>query len=103
MTIEDATVIEKKKITNRTYKEPSKYKVIVFNDEVTTVEFVVVMLINVFHLSQDSAIKLTTNIHNEGSAVAGIYTFEIAEQKSKEATNMARNNGYPLVIKMEAE
>jgi len=103
MTIEDATVIEKKKTTNRIYKEPSKYKVIVFNDEVTTAEFVVVMLINVFHLSQDSAIKLTTDIHNEGSAVAGVYTFEIAEQKSKEATSMARHNGYPLVIKMEAE
>jgi len=103
MTIEDATVIEKKKTTNRIYKEPSKYKVIVFNDEVTTAEFVVVMLINVFHLSQDLAIKLTTDIHNEGSSVAGVYTFEIAEHNSKEATSMARHNGYPLVIKMESE
>jgi ATP-dependent Clp protease adaptor protein ClpS len=103
MSIEDAPVIEKKKTTNRIYKEPGKYKVLVFNDNVTTAEFVVIMLINIFHLSQDTAIKLMQEIHNDGSAVAGIYTFEIAEQKSKEATNMARQNGYPLAIKMEAE
>jgi ATP-dependent Clp protease adaptor protein ClpS len=103
MTIEDATVIEKKKVTNRTHKEPGKYKVVVFNDNVTTAEFVVVMLVSIFHLSQDIAIKLMQEIHHEGSAVAGVYTFEIAEQKSKEATNLARQNGFPLAVKMEAE
>jgi ATP-dependent Clp protease adaptor protein ClpS len=103
MTIENANVVEKKKVTNRIYKEPGKYKVVVFNDNVTTADFVVIMLINIFHLAQDTAIKLMQEIHNEGSAVAGVYTFEIAEQKSKEATNLARQNGFPLAVKMEAE
>jgi ATP-dependent Clp protease adaptor protein ClpS len=97
------TVIEKKTITTRKVKEPSKYKVIVCNDDVTPVEFVVAMLVSVFNHEERQAINLTLAVHNKGSAVAGIYSFEIAEQKVLDATNMAQVNGYPLVVKMEAE
>ena len=95
------TVIEKK--TTRKVKEPSKYKVIVCNDDVTPVEFVVAMLVSVFNHEERQAINLTLTVHNKGSAVAGIYSFEIAEQKVLDAIGMAQVNGYPLVVKMEAE
>ena len=99
------TIIEKKTTTTTTrkVKEPSKYKVIVCNDDVTPVEFVVAMLVSVFKHEQRHAISLTLTIHNKGSAIAGIYSYEVAEQKVLDATNMARLNGYPLVVKMEAE
>lgn len=97
------TVIEKKKVTSRKLQEPSKYKVIVCNDDVTPVEFVVAMLVTVFNHSEKDALSLTLNIHNQGSAVVGIYSYEIAEQKGIDGTNMARSHGFPLIIKVEAE
>ena len=99
----EAIVIEKKKTVNKNVKEPGKFKVVIFNDNVTTVEFVVAMLVNIFNMSQDDAMGVTRAVHNDGSGIAGIYTFEIAEQKSKEAIVLARQNNYPLVIKVEAE
>jgi ATP-dependent Clp protease adaptor protein ClpS len=102
MTIE-TPVLEKKKVTTRLPKEPGKFNVIVCNDDVTPVEFVVAMLVTVFGHSQGIALNLTLSIHNEGSAVAGTYTYEIAEQKVLDATQMARTHGYPLIVKAEAE
>jgi ATP-dependent Clp protease adaptor protein ClpS len=99
----DSQIIEKKKVINKNPKEPGKYKVIVLNDDTTPVEFVVAMFIQVFKHSQAGALELTMQIHNEGSAVAGIYTHEIAEQKITDATNLARGHGFPLVLKAEAE
>jgi ATP-dependent Clp protease adaptor protein ClpS len=99
----DSQIIEKKKTTSKIPKEPGKYKVIVLNDDTTPVEFVVAMFIQVFKHSQSSALDLTLKIHNEGSAIAGIYTHEIAEQKIADATNLARGHGFPLVLKAEAE
>jgi len=57
----------------------------------------------VFNYSQDNALKLTLEIHNAGSAVVGVYSHEIAEQKVIEASDMARNHGFPLILKAEAE
>jgi ATP-dependent Clp protease adaptor protein ClpS len=95
------TIIEKKTKTTNKVKEPSKYKVIVCNDDTTPVEFVILMLISVFRLNMDEATNLTLKVHHEGSAVAGIFSYEIAEQKTIDATNLARDNGYPLIIKVE--
>jgi ATP-dependent Clp protease adaptor protein ClpS len=95
------TIIEKKTKTTNKVKEPSKYKVIVCNDDTTPVEFVIIMLISVFRLNMDEATNLTLKVHHEGSAVAGIFSYEIAEQKTIDATNLARDNGYPLIIKVE--
>lgn len=82
---------------------PGKFKVIVCNDDVTPIEFVVSMLISIFRHNQKSALELTLQIHNAGSAVAGIYSYEVAEQKGLDATNLARANGFPLIIKVEPE
>ena len=83
--------------------EPSKYKVILYNDNHTPVEFVIALLMKIFRHSETSAVDITLKVHNEGSGVAGIYSYEVAEQKGIEGTNMAREQGYPLVIKVEAE
>lgn len=99
----ETPVIDKKKTTSRAPKEPGKFKVIVCNDNTTPVEFVVAMLVGVFNLPQADALKITIQVHNDGSAIAGTYTYEIAEQKSVDATQLARSNGYPLVLKVEAE
>lgn len=97
------TIVEQDNKTTNKLKEPSKYKVIVCNDDVTPIEFVVSMMMMVFRHSEKSALELTLKIHNHGSAVAGIYSYEVAEQKGIDATNLARANGYPLIIKVEPE
>jgi ATP-dependent Clp protease adaptor protein ClpS len=95
------TVIEEK--TKLTLKEPPKFKVIVFNDDYTPVEFVIALLIHIFNKDQVSATTLTLQIHNDGSCIVGIYSNEIAEQKVSDATKMSREHGHPLVIKSEPE
>ena len=96
----DVQIDEKiKKVT----KEPSRYKVIFLNDDATPMEWVIEVLTSIFKHTQDSAEKITLTIHNEGSAIVGSYSHEIAEQKSIEATNVSRNHGFPLQIRTEAE
>ena len=99
------TVIEKeiKTVKQNKLEQPKKYKVIVCNDDVTPVEFVISMLMLIFKHDESSARELTLKIHHTGSAVAGIFTYEIAEQKTLDGTNMARTNGFPLIIKVEPE
>jgi len=84
-------------------KEPSKYKVVFLNDNLTPMEWVIEILQKFFRHSRETAEYLTLTIHNEGSAVVGLYSYEIAEQKTTEATIATRDQGFPLVIKMEKE
>ena len=86
---------------NLNLKEPPMYKVIYINDEVTTMEFVIESLVTVFNHSITSAAELTNKIHEEGSGVAALLPYEMAEQKGVEVTQLARNNGFPLTIKLE--
>jgi ATP-dependent Clp protease adaptor protein ClpS len=89
--------------TKNVIEEPGHYKVIFVNDDVTPMEFVVDVLQKIFKHSQETAGSITLSVHNEGSAVVGVYSFEIAEQKGVETTVLARNNGFPLVVKIEKE
>ena len=82
--------------------EPNLYKVIMLNDDATPMDFVIDVLVQIFKHSQETARDLTTKIHEEGSAIVGVYTFEIAEQKGVEVLVSARNQGYPLEIKLES-
>lgn len=82
-------------------QEPSKYNVIFLNDDITTVEFVIRVLKQIFNKSQDEAIKITEHIHKTGSGVVGTYLHEIAEQKGIETTLLAREEGYPLQVKVQ--
>ena len=86
----------KQKIT-----EPDLYKVIFLNDNTTPMEFVIDVLCQIFKHSDTTARDLTVKIHEEGSAIVGVYTYEIAEQKRVEPTNVSRSHGFPLQIKVE--
>ena len=83
--------------------EPSKYNVIYINDEVTTQGFVVETLVLIFSYSHIEAEELTLKIHTDGSAVVATLPYEMAEQKGVEVTLLARNNGFPLIVKLEPE
>lgn len=99
MTSQTQTVTKEKTIT--ALKEPGMYKVLFINDDVTPMDFVIQVLVEFFKHSEERANSITMQVHNNGSAVAGIYTYEIAEQKGVETTVFARENGYPLQIKIE--
>ena len=84
-------------------QEPSRYNVIFLNDDATPMEWVIDLLVRVFKHTQTSAQNLTLEIHTNGSAVVGTYSYEIAEQKAIESTAASRENGFPLQIKVEVE
>jgi ATP-dependent Clp protease adaptor protein ClpS len=83
--------------------EPKRWKVILLNDDSTPMDFVISMLMEVFKHSADTAKEVMLEVHESGSGVAGIYSFEIAEAKAVETTNQARTNNHPLQIKLEEE
>lgn len=89
--------------TKQDVEEPGFYKVIFFNDDVTPMEFVVDLLQKIFKHDIETAQKIMLTVHHDGSAVAGVYSYEIAEQKGVECTILARNNGFPLQVKIEKE
>jgi len=84
-------------------QEPKRWKVIFLNDDTTPMEFVMSVLTEVFKHSQETATEITLEIHTNGSGIAGVYSFEIAEVKAVEATTLARSSGFPLQVKMEEE
>jgi len=96
----DIQLDEKIKLT---VSEPRQWKVILLNDDSTPMEFVVGLLIDIFKHNNNTANDVMLQVHETGSGVAGVYSFEIAEAKAVESTNLARTNGYPLQIKMEEE
>ena len=84
-------------------KEPRRYKVIIHNDDFTTMEFVVEVLKTVFFLSNEKAEELMLQVHHANKAVVGIYTYDIAVSKANKAINMAREKGFPLRLTVEPE
>jgi len=97
------TEINVKEKIKEIIKEPERYKVLFLNDDHTPMDFVVSLLVEVFRHSEKTAQELTMKIHSDGQAVVGVYSFEIAEQKSIEATKLSRENGFPLQIAIEKE
>ena len=83
--------------------KPNMYKVIFNNDNSTPADFVKEVLKAIFHHDDARAETITTEIHEHGKGIAGVYTFEVAEQKHQEATYVARTNGHPLNINLESE
>jgi ATP-dependent Clp protease adaptor protein ClpS len=83
--------------------EPRRWKVILLNDDTTPMEFVIALLMEIFRHTVESANDIMIQVHETGSGVAGVYSFEIAEAKAVEATNLARTNGHALQIKLEEE
>ena len=84
-------------------REPQRYQVMIFNDDFTTMEFVVKVLTQVFFKSETEAETLMLKVHHEGKAVVGIYSYDVAISKVRKATEMAREEGYPLRLTVEPE
>jgi ATP-dependent Clp protease adaptor protein ClpS len=84
-------------------QKPPLYKVLLHNDNYTTMEFVVHVLVEVFNHAEVSAYRIMLQVHNQGMGVAGVYTFEIAETKIAKVIRLAREHEYPLLCTMEEE
>ena len=84
-------------------REPRRFKVTIYNDDFTTMEFVVKVLTTVFYKSSVEAETLMLQVHKSNSAVVGIYSYDIAHSKVQKATRMARNEGFPLRLTVTPE
>ncbi len=82
-------------------KEPDEYRVLLLNDDFTTMEFVVAVLVTVFHKSIPDATKIMLDVHRKGRGTVGVYSFDIATTKVQRVHTMARENGFPLRCTME--
>ncbi|MBQ7738811.1 MAG: ATP-dependent Clp protease adapter ClpS [Desulfovibrionaceae bacterium] len=82
-------------------KEPDQYRVILLNDDYTTMDFVVEILCRIFHKSVADATQIMINVHHQGRGECGVYTLEIAESKVEQVHGVARSAGFPLKCIME--
>jgi ATP-dependent Clp protease adaptor protein ClpS len=98
--MEDIQTLTREKIK---LEEPGMYDVIFLNDNITTTEFVVRVLKQIFGKTQEQAEATMTRVHKDGQGVVGTYTHEVAEQKGIEATLLARQENYPLQVKVKKQ
>ena len=84
-------------------KKPRLYRVILVNDDYTPMEFVVLVLQQVFRKGREDAVQIMLNVHTRGSGVCGVFTAEVAETKVRQVLNFARDNEQPLQCNMEPE
>jgi ATP-dependent Clp protease adaptor protein ClpS len=94
----DGAVKERVKAERR---EPAQYKVVLLNDDYTTMEFVIHVLETIFHKSPAEAYRIMMHVHLNGSGIAGVYPWEVAETKVETVVTMARHAEYPLRAAIE--
>ena len=80
---------------------PNMYAVVMFNDDITTMDFVVDILIKVFHKNAVEASNIMLDVHQRGQGVAGIYTYDIAVTKKTQADRLSAEKGYPLKLAVQ--
>jgi ATP-dependent Clp protease adaptor protein ClpS len=80
----------------RKVQRPKRYKVLLHNDDYTTMEFVVYVLQSVFHRAEAEAVQIMLHVHRTGIGVAGVYTYEIAETRIRQVEALAREHEFPL-------
>lgn len=90
-------------ITKKKVQLPKKYKVLLHNDDYTTMEFVIFILQSVFNKSLSDAERIMLEVHRAGVGVCGIYTYEIAESKARKVEQLAQANSHPLLCTFEPE
>ena len=95
--LEDKTVTK----TRKKLKPPNGFKVLLHNDDYTTMEFVVFVLESIFHKSPSDSMRIMLHVHNNGFGVCGVYTHEIAETKVIRVHDLASQYEYPLKATME--
>ncbi len=84
-------------------EEPKKYKVLLLNDDFSTMDFVVEILMKIFRKTQEQSADITLKVHNNGKAVCGVYTYEIASTKVAQVKHNAKKSGFPLKAILEEE
>lgn len=82
-------------------KKPKQYKVLMYNDDYTTMEFVITVLVNVFNKKLIEAEKIMLDVHEKGKGIAGIYSHDIAITKVSTAMSMAKEEGFPFKLTVE--
>ena len=95
-------VVEKTE-TKEKLERPPLYKVLLHNDDFTTMEFVVFVLETIFGHNEGNAIRIMLNVHKLGLGLAGVYTYEVAEMKVEKVTSLAQANEFPLLCTMEED
>lgn len=85
------------------FERPRLYRVILHNDDYTTMEFVIEVLMNIFRKGPEEAARLMLLVHHSGLAAVGVYSLEIAETKCRETETLAREKGFPLKVTVEIE
>ena len=84
-------------------KYPKKYKVFILNDDYTSMEFVIDVLMTIFHKNYEQAESIMLEVHKKEKGLCGVYTYEIAETKVMQVIKKAQDNGFPLKATMEEE
>jgi ATP-dependent Clp protease adaptor protein ClpS len=97
----ESTVV-KEEVKNQV-KKPRMYKVILYNDDYTTMDFVVEVIVSVFHKPVPEATKIMLDVHKKGKGIVGLFTYDIAATKIAQVEFMAAERGYPLKSGMEEE
>jgi len=104
MAKEDSFIQDKVETTGReSLQEPPMYKVLLHNDDYTTMDFVVMILQTIFYKDTDEATRIMLNVHHQGVGIAGIYTREIGETKAALVHRMAKRNQFPLRCSLEKD
>ena len=88
---------------DRKVHKPKKYKAVMYNDDYTPMDFVVVVLTEIFHKPFDEAVRLMMDVHKKGRGIAGVYTKEICETKCVKACEYAKSIGHPFLVAPEQE
>jgi ATP-dependent Clp protease adaptor protein ClpS len=90
-------------LAEREVTRPPDYKVLLHNDDYTTMDFVVRVLKEVFGKAEEEAIRIMLHVHHRGVGVAGVYTYEVAETKVARVTHLSRQSEYPLLCTLEKD
>ena len=89
--------------TKQETKKPELYRVLLINDDYTTMDFVVEVLESIFHKQPAEAFRIMMAVHTQGKGLCGVYPHEVAETKVASVIELARANGFPLLATMEPE
>jgi len=99
--LEDAPEVVTRTRTERKLQKPKLYKVLLHNDDYTTMEFVVFILQRVFHRNETDAVQIMLHVHKKGIGVAGVYSYEVAETRVAQVDALARQHEFPLRCSVE--
>jgi ATP-dependent Clp protease adaptor protein ClpS len=95
--------VEIEELVDIDIEEPPQFKVILLNDDYSTMDFVIEILQNIFKKSMEDATTLMLEVHNKGKAICGIYSYEIAVTKVAQVAKVAKENGFPLKAIVEED